>query len=139
MSFQEKSAWLMLGVVTFVYGWYFIDVLGQTNDTPVSEIAYRGEMLGAVIVLVVLAVIGHIVAAVTNPSEAEKTDERDREIHRFGEYVGGFALGTGALAALGLAMFEVEYFWIANVILAGMVLSEIVSNVVQVAVYRRGF
>ena len=139
MSFQEKSAWLMLGVVTFVYGWYFIDVLGQVDDTPLADIAYRGEMLGAVIVLVVLSIVGHIIAAVTNPSEAEKTDERDREINRYGEYVGGFALGAGALVALFMAMFEFEYFWIANVILGGLVLSEVVSNAVQVALYRRGF
>jgi len=43
-----------------------------------------------------------------------------------------------ALAGLALAMLEVEHFWIANAILAGLVLSEVVSGVTKVVLYRRG-
>jgi hypothetical protein len=65
-------------------------------------------------------------------------DERDREINRFGEYVGGFALVVAVLIGLGLAMFEVDHFWIANALLAGLVLSELVAGATMVVLYRRG-
>lgn len=139
MSFQEKSTWIMLAVILAVYGWYFAVIGLEIGDIAVAEIAYRPLMLVTVGALVVLAVAAHIVIAVAAPKDADASDERDREINRNGEYVGGYVLGVGALFALGLAMFEVEHFWIANAILAALVLSEIVSGVTKVVQYRRGF
>lgn len=139
MSFEEKSTWVMLALVTLVYGGYFTVVLGDIAALEsVSDIAYRGLMLGTVVVLVVLATISHIVIAISNPSDADGSDERDREINRFGEYVGGYVLGVGALVGLGMAMFEMDHFWIANAILAGLVVSEIVSGLTKIIAYRRG-
>ena len=40
----------------------------------------------------------------------DESDEHDRKIDRFGEYIGGYVLGTGLLIVLGLAMAETEYF-----------------------------
>lgn len=140
MSFQEKSAWIMVVLVALVYGWYFAVVFGDVaSQEVVRDIAYRGMMLATVVVLTILAAASHIVVAVASPREADKSDERDKEINRYGEYIGGFVLGVGALLALGLAMFEVEHFWIANAILAGLVLSELVSGVTRIVLYRRGF
>ena len=140
MSFQEKSAWIMLTFVVLVYGWYFTVVFGDVAaQEAVRDIAYKGLMLVTVVVLTVLAALSHIVIAVASPRDADKTDERDKEINRLGEYAGGYVIGVGALVALGLAMYEVEYFWIANAILAGLVLSEIVSGVTKIVFYRRGF
>lgn len=138
MSFQEKSNWIMLAVVGGVYGWYFATVFGAVGEQAVSEIAYRGQMLATVVVLVVLAAAAHAVIAIASPSDADASDERDRTIDRQGEYIGGFVLGVGTLVALGLAMFEVEHFWIANAILAGLVLSELVSGATKALLYRRG-
>lgn len=139
MSFQEKSAWVMLTLVVLVYGWYFATVLGEVPSAAVAEIPYRGAMLATVLVLVALAAVTHVIIAMASPADADKSDERDLSINRYGEYVGGYVLGAGALVALGLAMFEVEHFWIANAILAGLVLSEIVSGATKVFLYRRGF
>jgi hypothetical protein len=139
VSFQEKSTWVMLLLVTLVYGTYFVVVMGDVAAMPeVREIAYRGMMLATVVILTVLAAGTHIVLAIASPREADKTDERDREVNRFGEYVGGFVLVVGVLIGLGLAMFEIDHFWIANALLAGLVLSEVVAGLTKVVLYRRG-
>lgn len=104
----------------------------------VAEIAYRGMLLATVLALGFLAIISHIVIAVVNPKDAETADVRDREINRFGEYVGGYVLGAAAFPALVMAVLETDHFWIANVILAGMVLSELVSLGTRLVLYRRG-
>jgi len=51
------------------------------------------------------------------------------QINRFGEYVGGFVAAGAALAGLALVVIEAEHLRMANAILAGLVLSEVVSGV----------
>jgi hypothetical protein len=138
VSFQEKSTALMLGLLVVVYGWYFAVVGSRALAIPVAEVEYRAMMLVTVVALVAVAIVGHVLIAVLAPREADVTDERDRLVDLRGEWIGGFVLGTGTLAGLLLAMAEADTFWIANVLLAGMVLSEIVTSVARLVFYRRG-
>ena len=138
MSFQEKSTWVMLTTMTVVYGWYFVSMASRLGNESAGEIDYQASMLVTVLAVVGLAVALFIVLAIANPEASDMSDERDREINRFGEYVGGYVLAVGALAGLGLAMAEVEHFWVANALLAGLVVSEITSGVTKVILYRRG-
>lgn len=139
MTFQEKSTWVMLVLVALVYGTYFVVVMVDVAAIPEArEIAYRGMMLATVVVLTLLAAGTHIVMAIASPRDADMTDERDREINRFGQYVGGFVLAGAVLVGLALAVFEVDHFWIANALLAGLVSSELVAGATKVVLYRRG-
>lgn len=139
MSFREKSTWAMLAIVALVYGVYFTIVFGDLDTTDVGAVDYQGLMLVTVVVLVILAIIANVLIAAANPSEADASDERDKQINQFGEYVGGYALGVGTLIGLGMAMADVEPFWIANALLLGLVVSELVSGATKVVLYRRGF
>lgn len=139
MSFEERSTWIMAIIMFGVYGWYFFVALSQMDNEAFRVDGYQSVMLVAVVVLVILAAVTHIVIAVADPKGVDKSDVRDRQINRYGEYVGGYVLGAGALFALALAMFRVDQFWIANAILAALVLSELVSAGTRVVLYRRGF
>ncbi|MGD2102693.1 MAG: hypothetical protein PVG83_10730 [Acidimicrobiia bacterium] len=138
MSFQEKSTWITTAAMIVVYGWYFANVFGQVDSVDAGAIGYQSMMLVTVGALVVFIIVGNVVVALANPREVEKSDDRDREINRRGEFIGGYVLGTGALAALALAMVEVEHFWIANAILLALVLSEVVTGASKIVLYRRG-
>ncbi|MDJ0663157.1 MAG: hypothetical protein QNJ75_01270 [Acidimicrobiia bacterium] len=137
MTFQEKSAWIMGAVLAVVYGWYFVSIAGEISG-DVAEISYQGMMLATVVAVVVLAAAAHVLVAIAGPKDADRSDERDKEITRHGEYIGQFALAAGALVALALAMTEADHFWIANVILAGLVLAELTSVGTRIVLYRRG-
>lgn len=139
MSFKGAVTAIMLVVLAIVYGWYFAQVLTEANSTPVGEIDYQGTLLVMVVILVILSVVGISILAALRNREADTTDERDRLIEMRGDQVGSYALVVAALVAMGVAMLEGEYFWIAHVLLAGLVLSEIVKAVVMVVAYRRGF
>jgi hypothetical protein len=138
MSFEEKVNWVYGAVALAVFGVYFTGIFAQARTTAVSEIAFQQPMLIAIGIAVAANVIGSIVVAISKPSEADKSDARDKEVHRFGEYIGGGVLGVAMVLPLGLAMAEAEPFWIANAICAGMVLSQFVSTVVKLVAYRRG-
>ncbi len=138
MSFQEKSAWAMSVILSVVSGWYLAVVLREVASEGIEDVAYQGLVLVAVIAVVVVAVVAHVAIAWAATEDVDKTDVRDREINRYGEYVGGFVLSAGAVVALGLAMIEVAHFWIANAILAGLVLGQLASLVTRIVLYRRG-
>ena len=139
MSFEEKGSWAYMIVVLIVSGVYFASVLGQVGVIPVSEIEYVRSMITAIIATIVATIVAYIVVAISVSSEADKKDERDKNINRFGESIGYSVLGLLILLPLGLAMAEFEPFWIANAIYLAGALAATISSIVKIVAYRRGF
>ncbi len=139
MTFQEKGNWLYAIVILATYVTYVGIILGRAGDGSITEVSYVSTMLWAIGISIALNIIGSIAIAISKPSEADKTDERDKQINRFGEYVGGMVVGFAMLVPLGLAMTESAYFWISNAIYTAFVLSSLVSSTVKIVAYRRGF
>jgi hypothetical protein len=137
MSFEEKSTWVMLFSVLAVYSWYFLKLSAALPEEGVTtpEIAYKGMMLATVCALIVIAAVAHAVIA---SNGSDQSDERDHKINRFGEYVGGYVATAAALSGMGMAMFELAHFWIANTILLLLVLAELISGGIKIYCYRRG-
>jgi hypothetical protein len=138
MSFEEKGNWVYLVVSVVTYVAYLSVILGRAQDVPVTDVPYVSTMLWTIGIAVALSILGNIVVAISKPSEADKSDVRDKDINRFGQYVGGIVLAVGMLVPFGLALAESDYFWIANAIYLAFVLSAFTSSVVKVVAYRRG-
>ncbi|MGI9615566.1 MAG: hypothetical protein ACR2QO_21820 [Acidimicrobiales bacterium] len=138
MTFQAKSNAAMMAILALVYGAYALVVANQVADTAVDDLTWQPLMLLTVVPVTVLAIVAHIVIAVMAPDEADDYDERDHANELRGESLGGLVLGAGVFGGLVLAMFEAHPFWIAQVLLAGLVLSEIVKDARTLQLYRRG-
>jgi hypothetical protein len=138
MSFDEKGNWLYLVVSVVTYLAYVSIILGRAQDVPLAEVPYVSTMLWTIGIAVALSIVGNILVAISKPSEADKSDVRDKDINRFGEYVGGVVLAVGMLAPFVLALTESDYFWIANAMYLAFVLSAFTSSAVKVVAYRRG-
>ena len=139
MTFLEKSNWVVLivGVPTvFVYAAL---VVPQLRAKPVAEVSWVQPMIGAIVGFVVANILGNVVAAATNPAEADMNDERDREIDRFGERIGNWLLVAGSILALCLAMASAAHFWIGNAIFVGGIAGALVSSVTKIAAYHGPF
>jgi hypothetical protein len=137
MTFEEKGTWIQAVMLVAVAVVYAVVVIGEAQDTPVSEIAYEPVMIWCTGISVVLSIIASIVAAIATPDH-DKSDLRDKEIHRKGEYFGQHLLAIGAVVALVLTLWEVDYFWIANALFVGFVLAGVTSSAVKIVAYRRG-
>ncbi|MGH2528130.1 MAG: hypothetical protein ACRDH0_02145 [Actinomycetota bacterium] len=138
MSFEEKGTWVYLVVNVVTYAAYLSIIFGRAENIPFTEVSYVSTMLWTIGIAIALSIVGHIAVAIAKPSEADKRDVRDKDINRFGEYVGGIVLAVGMLVPFGLAMAEVDHFWIANAIYLAFVLSALTASVVKIVAYRRG-
>src|SRR5512146_2758818 len=114
MAFLEKSNWvtLIVSVPTLLY--YLTLVVPDVLRKPVAEVSWVQPMVITIVGFVVANIIGNVAAAASNPAEADKNDERDREIDHLGERVGNWLIIAGAIAGLVLAMSRADHFWIAN-------------------------
>lgn len=139
MSIEEKSAWIMGAVAIGSYTVYLAVVLGLAASMPLVEVPYVGPLLWTVGGSIAASIALHVFLGILSPRDAGRKDQRDREIYRFGEYIGQSFVVVGGVAALLLALMEADHFWIANVIYMTFVLSAVLGSVAKLVAYRRGF
>ncbi|MFD0885229.1 hypothetical protein ACFQ08_11805 [Streptosporangium algeriense] len=139
MSAEEKRAWVMLVVTAVSYVTYLFVVLGRVGDGSLVAVPYVPVLLWTVGSAIVATIVLNVALAIASPGDADRKDQRDREIYRFGEYVGRSFVVAGGVAALGMAMARLDHFWIANVIYLAFVLSSILGSAAKIVAYRRGF
>ena len=137
VTHEEKRTWI-LGIAAVVsYAVYLVIVLGRAGARPLADVPYVATLLWTVGASIAATIVLSIVVAVVSKDGAK--DERDREIGRFGEYVGHSFVVIGAVAALLLAMAEAPHFWIANAVYLAFTLSAILGSVARIFAYRKGF
>ncbi|WP_327327787.1 hypothetical protein OG735_38585 [Streptomyces sp. NBC_01210] len=139
MPFEEKSAWAMGVLAVSTYVGYLVVILGRTGDTPLVEVSYVATLLWALGISIAASIVLHMLMAMFSPKDTRKKDQRDREINRFGEHIGQSFVVIGGVAALGMSMAELDYFWIANAVYLAFVLSAILGSTAKIVAYRRGF
>ena len=139
MTFQEKITWLYGGISVITGATYFGIVVARAQGTPASEVAWVWPMAWTLIACVVGMILGSLAIYLAFPRDRGKTDQRDREIERYGNYVGQTFAGFCTAAALVLTMTEASHFWIANTIYLGCFLAGFIGALVKIIVYRVGF
>ena len=126
MSFQEKSAWVML-VALFVPSFlFFYSVFSITSESGALPTPIVPALIGFTIVTVIIAVVGHIVVAVINPNEANAPkDERCKLINRKAGNLSSYVLVLGVISGLGLFLVIQDGNILFYVCFASLVLSQL--------------
>ncbi len=139
MAFLEKSNWvtLVVSVPTLLY--YLGLVVPEVLGKPLSEVSWVQPMVVTIIGFIVANILGNVVAAASNPREADMHDQRDREIDHYGERVGNWLIIAGSIVALVLAMARADHFWIANAIFLGGLTGALLSSATKIAAYHGPF
>jgi hypothetical protein len=139
MSSEERSAWILGGLAIGSLTVYLAVILGRRNGGPLAEVAYVAPMLWTIGGSIVASIVAHILVGIIRRGDGHAKDQRDREINQRGEYIGQSFVVIGGMAALGMAMAQWHYFWIANVVFLCFHLSAIVGSTAKLVAYRRGF
>lgn len=139
MAFLEKSNWVTIVVAVPMLLVYVALVVPQVLSKPIAEVSWVQPMIFTIVGFIVAVILGNVVAAASNPGEADKKDQRDTEIDHFGERVGNWLIIAGSCAALVLAMTSADHFWIANAIFLGGIAGALLSSVTKIAAYHGPF
>jgi formate-dependent nitrite reductase membrane component NrfD len=139
MAFLEKGNWVVLLVAVVTLVTYGGTIAGQAVSKPVAEIGWVQPMIYSIVGFIVANILGMIIVAASNPREADKKDQRDKEIDRFGERVGNYLIIAGSCVALVLAMAAADRFWIGNAIYFAGILGAMGASVTKIAAYHGPF
>jgi hypothetical protein len=140
MTFEERSTWV--GAIVAVGGFvgYLTALLARADGGDISAVPFVDLMLIYGIGIPILAtILLVIVAAAIWHRDGQTKDQRDKAIDRHGEYVGGIILAVLMVVPFGLALADVETFWIAHAMYLAFMLSALIGGIVKIVVYRRGF
>lgn len=142
MVYEERNVWasLLVSVVGIVV--YIVLVLRAADGGPLADVDWAPLMfwttLGGIVVAIVVSVVWGILAGMRDPEGVGTSDQRDRDISRFGSRIGQAFLVIAGLGVLVLCAVEADWFWIANTMFFGFALSSIVGGIASVTAYRRG-
>ena len=139
MTFLEKSNWVALVVAVPTLLVYMALVVPQVLSKPIVEVSWVQPMIFTIVGFIAANILGNVVAAASNPGEADRKDQRDAEIDHFGERVGNWLIIAGSCAALVLAMTMADHFWIANAIYLGGIAGALLSSITKIAAYHGPF
>ena len=138
MAYQEKYT-LVFGIIAVLaFAVYVVLVAPQLPTTPLDELDWIAPMLWSIGGAIVAGIVVGIVLGIVSPKGADKEDERDKRIARFGDHVGNAFVVMGGVAAIILSMLRVDWFWIANAVYLAFVLSAIFSSMAKLGAYREG-
>jgi hypothetical protein len=139
VAFLEKSNWVVLLVAVATLVTYGGTTASQALSRPVAEISWVQPMICSIVGFIVANIVGNVIVAASNPKEADKHDQRDREINWFGERVGNYVIIGGSCVALVLAMAAADRFWIGNAIYLAGILGAMGASATKIAAYHGPF
>lgn len=141
MTFEEKSTWVSLGILLFVFSGYFSQVFNGLLTDSLEKTEVSGLFISAVATIVVLEIVLHIVIAIFNVRDAEQPkDERDKLFAMKAGNISGLILGAGVLIiAVQTVLSDLNSLWVANLLLFIVLVSQVASDVLRLFYYRRGY
>lgn len=140
MAFQQKSAWIM-SFALLAGGIFYFDTVRELS-VEIGRLAppVLPTVAAYTVVLVVIAVVGHIVIGVISPKEANAPlDERERKIFHWAGNVSSYVLGVGVVTALGHYLFFQDGDVLFYAVFASLMLCQLAEYVIQIVLYRIDF
>lgn len=137
MSFQEKSAWVMSIALIGGGGVCLLAIFSAWSKS--GQLLSPGLPLIVVftVFLILVAIIGHIIAAVSAPDEANAPlDEREEQIMVRAGHYSAYVLGAGVVLSLGHYLVLGSGDLLFYTVLSSLVLSQLVEYLIQIFYFR---
>lgn len=139
MAFQEKSAWVMALALVLGGAVYFYVVASLSSPAGFLAPPLIPAVVGYTILLVLIALVGNVILAVTAPRDAAAPrDERDRVVHQRAASASSAVLAVGVVLALGLYLLTGLGDALFYAVFASLMLSSLTEYLAVIVLYRRG-
>jgi len=135
MSFREKSAWVMAGVMILAGLWYLKAVVGAAGAVGAAP---AGMFAAFTILVVAGSVAAQVLLALLSPKEANApADERERPLLQRAGHWSGLVLGFGAVTSLLAFLVLADGNLLFHMILGSLIVSQVAEYAFQIALFRR--
>lgn len=137
-SFEERQLWVglalaILGMVVYVG---VVLTRALTDDLPLRDVAWHAPMLW--VLFGSIALYGSMYGIGRLQQRGTASDERDADINRYGESVGGGVVGMTVLVSIILLALDIDPFWVAHNLFFGCWFGSLVGGSSKAAAYREG-
>ena len=137
MAFRETSAWIMSGALLLCGAFYGLVVVGASMGIGRIAPPFPPVVVLAVILLIIISVVGHTVAAILNPKDANaRSDEREKAIANRAGHLSGMTLGFGVVASLCVYLFCYDGFLLFHSVAASLFVAQLTEYATQIVLYR---
>ncbi len=139
MSFREKTAWVMMFLLTLAGGFYAWEVIGQAIRLQAAPPPSIKLALVYVMIVVIGSIIGMSSLGAASPGEADAPpDERERVILDKAGNWSGYVLAAGAVTGALHYWAHADGAMMFHLVIAGLMLSQIAEYAIHILLYRRG-
>lgn len=137
MAFQEKSAWVM-SISLLLGGIFYFGVVNEmTSEIGGLPPPILPTVVLYTIILIVVAIVGHIAIAVLAPRDANAPlDEREKTIFHRASHLSGYLLGAGIVPSLGYYLFTHDGDGFFYGVFASLMISQLAEYVFRILLYR---
>lgn len=147
LTTSERTAWIAAVLTPLTTAGYVLVIAPQLATTPARELDWQAPLLwamcinvlGTIIVTILATIVAGIGAGLRRETLDTTSDERDRDIDRHGGRIALVIASVGLLAALVLAMIELDPFWIGSAAFLIAALGATAGAVAQLRAYRGVF
>lgn len=137
MSFKEKSAWIMLVALLACGLFYFAQVTSMSFALGELAPPTIPIVILYTIILVLIAVVGHIVIAIFAAKEANApSDERELKIFDRAAHRSGYFFAAGVIMSLGLYLVSYDGNSLFYGVFLSLMLAQIAEYAFQIYYYR---
>lgn len=137
MPFHEKSAWILSFALLLGGAVYFSVVALMSAELGQLAPPLLPLVVVYILVMVVIAIIGHIVIGTLAPKDANASlDERERRIFDRAGHLAGYVFASGVVLALGAYLFSYDGNLLFHGVFGSLMLGQLTEYLVQIRLYR---
>lgn len=140
MPFREKSAWVMLLLISGLGIFYGQSVISSSNALGETAPPSLRLIVLVTVALVAGAVLANILIAMTAPGEADApADERDKFVLWRAGNMASYVLGFGVFTGLWHFVAQGDGNLLFHILVASLILSQIAEYALSIWYYRQSW
>ena len=137
MAYREKSAWVMVAVMTLA-GLYYLNLVLTASRSLGGVVPPTSILIAYVFLVVIASIVAQVALAASSPKEANApADERERPALDRAGNISGVILGFGIVISLLYFLYRGEGYLLFHMAMGSLIIAQIAEYVLQIVLLRR--
>ena len=148
MSYQEKNIAVSLMSTLLVFGYYFLNIVGMSQEGDLNATAVFSLWATIIVLTILVNIVASILTQITfnviqkmRGAEEDELmeDERDKLIDLKGTRAAFLVFGIGVFVSMASLVINMQVLVMFNLLIVAGLASQVVGDLSRLYFYRRGF